>query len=320
VSRTLAQSLPEPPFYFPLRHGRYDVAPGLTKLGKDHGAGAVDAQIFQFDQTFERYRSAKRACRLRTFERHVAAHNLRPAVASAVAAFVADRLAAEHPAHFTLERNPIGTSVLHCGLSGDALPFGQNTRLAVCFNYRDALDALAMQVQEDLAIVSTAPDQSHWLSYVHVFLPNGWAPEEKIGRSFAAVHEPVAGMTAMNRRGDEFVKVMVGATEGLVRFAWGVTFDDELNHHPHLPRPPFNPQHPRAFLRVERQTISGLPSVGASLFTIRTYLYDLETLRRDPAMRDPLVAALRTMPAESLAYKGIAPHQDALVRWLESAA
>jgi hypothetical protein len=123
-------------------------------------------------------------------------------------------------------------------------------------------------------------------------------------------------MTDMNRRGDEFVRVMVAATDGLVRFAWGVTFDDELNHHPRLPRPAFDPQHPRAFLRVERQTICGLPSVGASLFTIRTYLYDLDTLRRDPATRDPIIAALRTMPVESLAYKGIAPHADDLLRWL----
>ena len=320
MSRSVANALPEPPFYFPLRHGRYDVAPGLTKLGKDHGAGAADAQVFQFDNAFQRYRSAKRASRLWEFDRHVATHNLRPAVGAAVTTFIAERLATEHPRHFTLERNPIGTSVLHCGLTGETLPFGQNMRLAAGFGRRDALDALAMQVQEDLAIVSSAPDQTHWLSYVHVTLPNGWAPEEKIGRSFAAVHEPVAGMSDMNRRGNEFVNVMVNATDGLVRFAWGVTFDDELNHHPRLPRPPFDPQHPQAFLRVERQTIRGLPSVGASLFTIRTYLYDLATLRSDPATRDPLLAALRTMPEESAAYKGIAPHRDSLVRWLESAS
>jgi dimethylamine monooxygenase subunit A len=314
-----AHALRTPPFYFPLRHGRYDVAPGLTKLAKDHGAGTADAQLFQLDDTFVRFRAAKAKSRGRSFERCVLAHNLDLDVEAAVGAFIAERLSTEHRQHFSLDQTELGT-LLHCNLTGETLRFNPRMRLAEHGQYASALDALAMQVQEDIAVVSTDPHGEHWLSFAHICLPNGWAPEEKIGRSFAAVHEPVAGMADMNRRGDEFVKVMVGATDGLVRFAWGVTFDDDLNHHPRSPRPPFDPQHPRAFLRVERQTIRGLPSVGASLFTIRTYLYDLDTLRHDPATRDPLVAALRTMPAESLAYKGIAPHQAALVRWLESAA
>jgi len=319
VSDRPGQALPAPPFYFPLRHGRYDVSPGLTKLGKDHGGGPADTLVFQLDNTFERFREAKRpAWRLRQFARHGLEHDLRPAVASTVARFIATRLVAEHSGNFTLECNLAGACVLHCRLSGESLPFGQDMRLAVQGRHLSALDALAHQVQEDLAIVSTSPDGKHWLSFLHVCLPNGWAPEEKIGRSFAAVHAPVAGMADMNARGGDFVKVMVRATDGLVRFAWGVTFDDELNHHPCLPRRPFDPQRPRAFLRVERQTIWGFPRMGAALFTIRTYLYDLADLRRDPLTRAPLVEALRTMPAESLKYKGIAPHTEALLAWLTS--
>ena len=95
-----------------------------------------------------------------------------------------------------------------------------------------------------------------------------------------------------------------------------MTFTDRLNLHPNGPRSPFDPKNPRAFLRVERQTIWGFPHAGAALFTIRPYLYDLAHLRRDPATRDPLINALRTMPPASQAYKGIAPHTDALARWL----
>jgi hypothetical protein len=101
-----------------------------------------------------------------------------------------------------------------------------------------------------------------------------------------------------------------------VRFAWGVTFDDRLNHHPDKPRTPFDLRDPKAFLRVERQTIWGFPARGAALFTIRTYLYDLNDLRRDPATRDPLIAALLSMSPESRAYKGLTDHFDPLVRWL----
>jgi hypothetical protein len=114
---------------------------------------------------------------------------------------------------------------------------------------------------------------------------------------------------------------MVEAAEGLVRFAWGITWDDELNHHPEPPpapnrRPRFDPEDPRAFLRVERQTVWGFPEVGAALFTIRTYLYDVAEIRRDPARRGDLAAAVASMSPASLAYKGLAPSRDPLLRWL----
>jgi hypothetical protein len=282
--------LGDPPFYFPLRHGRYDVAPGLNRFGKDLGGGDFDRYLFQRDRTSARFRTAKLASRAENFRKYVDTFDLAPGTMEAVNRFIIDRLNAEHP---DLVRN----------LDRTAEPF-------------ELFDALACRVQEDLAVVSTAPDGRHWLSAVHVCLPNGWAPSEKIGRPFAAIHEPVAGMAEMNRRGGEFVDIMVRATDGLVRFAWGVTFDDELNHHPDKPRARFDSTNPRSFLRVERQTIWGLPACGASLFTIRTYLYDLADLRREATTREPLVAALHTMSPESRAYKGLAESFDPLLNWL----
>lgn len=304
-----AHALPPPPFYFPLRHGRYDVAPGLIKFGKHLGGDDADAQVFQIDRTFDQFRAAKLASRSQQLDKYVRASDLSDEVSSEVTSFIARHLAAEHPQYFTL-RGEANHALLQCALTGEAVSVRRGP---------EVLDALACQVQEDLAIVSTAPGR-HWLSFAHVCLPNGWAPAEKVGRSFAAVHEPVAGMAEMNRRGEEFVNVMVRATEGLVRFAWGVTFDDRLNHHPDQPRTPFDPHHPRAFLRVERQTMFGFPHCGAALFTIRTYLYDCDALRRDPATRDPLISALRSMPPASLAYKGIGPTVADLLRWLSAPA
>ena len=294
--------LTRPPFYFPLRHGRYDVAPGLTKFGRQPTSSPADAHVFQLDSEFARFRAVKESSTESMTEQYVCARDLRRPHAAEAVEFIVRRLTAEHPDHFVIENR-----TLECRLTGD--------RISLSADPVATLDLLGLQVQEDYAIVSTSGDR-HWLSYTHVCLPNGWAPAEKVGGSFAAVHEPVAGMAEMNRRGAEFATIMVRATEGLVRFAWGVTFDDELNHHPARPRTPFDPQHPRAFLRVERQTVWGFPRVGAALFTIRTYLYDCDAMRRDPATRDPLVAALRTMPQPSLEYKGLAPFRNDLVRWL----
>ncbi len=289
-----------------MRHGRYDVAPGLNRFGKELGGGAADDKLFQLDRTFPRFRAKKLAARAEQLDKYFCVADLPPRTLADVNDFIIRRLTSEHP---TLFRATAGG--LYCALTDETLAIEPRDSV-------DFLDALACQIQEDLAIVSTSPDQGHWLSAAHVCFPNGWAPGEKVGHSFAAVHEPVAGMAEMNRRGEEFVNIMTGATDGLVRFAWGVTFDDRLNHHPDKPRTPFDPANPRAFLRVERQTIWGFPQRGASLFTIRTYLYDCADLRRDLATRNPLVAALISMSPESRAYKGLAGHFDQLIGWLQS--
>jgi hypothetical protein len=182
--------------------------------------------------------------------------------------------------------------------------------------YFDALDALAGQEQEDLAVFSMEEGRG-WLSAAHVCFPNGWAPGEKAGGSFAELHGPVAGMGEMNRRGEEFVRLMVGAEEGLVRFAWGVTFDDELNHHPGRQRVGFDAGRPRAFVRVERQTIWGLPTVGAALFTIRTYVYDVERFRVDAELRAALGAGRPWMSEFWGFYMGLGVGFGELVGWVE---
>jgi len=289
-----------PRFYLPFAHGRYDVAPGLSKFGRDAEGDA--REVFELDRTFDSYRAAKMAARAEGIESYYCISALADDVAGAVARFVVGRLVLEHPESFRME--DCGEELrLKCAATGEVLRFDREMRW-VGGGYRDALDALACQVQEDLAVVSVAGGR-HWLSAAHVCFPNGWAPGEKVGGSFAEVHGPVAGMGEMNRRGDEFARLMVGAEEGLVRFAWGVTFDDELNHHPGRTRAAFDPGRPRAFVRVERQTIWGLPAVGAALFTIRTYVYDVERVRGDAILRAALGAALRSMTEESRRYKGL---------------
>ena len=306
MSVAATKTLPAPPFYFPLRHGRYDVAPGLNRFGKDLGGGEADTELFQFDRTFDHFRQTKLASRAEDFGKYVCFADLATETLAEVITFIARRLVTENPTLFCDTRNG-----LHCALTDETIPLHPTT---------ETLDALACQVQEDLAIVSTAPNRGHWLGAAHICFPNGWAPAEKVSGTFSAIHDPVAGMDDMNRRGEELVNIMTGAQGGLVRFAWGVTFDDRLNHHPDKPRTPFDSSNPRAFLRVERQTIWGFPSRGASLFTIRTYLYDCDGLRRDPTTRDPLVAALLSMSPESRAYKGLAGHVDPLITWLQASS
>ncbi len=188
--------------------------------------------------------------------------------------------------------------------------------------YTDALDALCCQIQEDLAVVCRRPDGSDSLAAVHLCCPNHWAAQEKVGRTFAQVHAPVAGMAALNQRSGDLVRAMIERGP-YVRFAWGLGTDTRLNHHPEPPPDMpttlwqgrhFDPAHPRLFVRVERQVLWGFPQQETALFTIRTYFRDCAQLA--PQERSQLRLAITSMAPETLAYKGLATHRDAILEWL----
>ncbi len=190
-------------------------------------------------------------------------------------------------------------------------------------SYTSALDALACQIQEDLAVVCRRADGSDGLAAVHLCSPNHWAAEEKIGRHFAQVHAPVAGMGLLNQRSADLIRAMIERGP-YVRFAWGLGTDTRLNHHPEPPPgiPPadwqgrhFDPEHPRLFVRVERQVLWGFPQQEAALFTIRTYFRDCARLT--PQERTQLRLAISSMTPQTLAYKGLAAHHDPILEWLK---
>jgi hypothetical protein len=298
-----------PARYAPFLSGRYDVKPNLKLFGHDFGNGPADRAVFQLDRDFPRYRAAKFAALAAHRDRHAACHDYSPAVASAVAAFIVRRLVADHPTVFHLG----DARTLHCLHTHEELRFDADWT-PLHSPYPNALEALACQLQEDLAVTCMIGDRQ-WLAALHICLPSHWTPGLKIGRSFAQVHAVVPGMEPINRRQLDYVRQMIQAVDGLVRFVWGVQRGDELNRHPDSPAAHAGGDW---FIRVERQTIWGLPEVSASLFTIRPYLIDARQIRADAAMRQGLIAGLASMSEESARYKGVAECRQELIRWLDA--
>ena len=222
-------TLPPPACYFPIRGGRYDVAPALRPLDTPFGNGEADRQVFQLDDRFSECRSNKRACRSALPGRHRYSGDLEPEAACHAAAFIAQQLAREHPAWFSLAETPGGTR-LECRLTGETLYFDRGMRLdrvegsAGVLAYADALDALCSQFQEDLAIVRAEPGRGDWLAAYQICAPTHWAPEEKAGKSFAAIHAPVPGIEPIVRVADAMVDAMVNRGP-FVRFVWGIDTD-----------------------------------------------------------------------------------------------
>ena len=301
--------LPAPAHYFPFEKGRYSTAPGLHKLGHDFGNAEVDRKIFQLDTEWHAYRSNKEACREENLEKYVCAQKEKPESLKTVCDFIVARLLKEYPAFFTLTRED-GVNIFYNRISGERLRFGDDGHLSTPRQYRNLLDALAMQLQEDLAIWQMGGDHD-WMSNIHLCAPNHWDPAAKVGKSFSEVHLPVAGMESMRARYQPMLRSFLrGGT--YVRFAWGLSTDKRLNHHPEAPADhdpldwegrAFDPAKPKLYVRTERQTLTGFPHIQAVLFSIRTYFESVSGLNME--QKKHLKVALDSMSEESIHYKGL---------------
>lgn len=293
--------------YLPFLDGKYSTAPGLTAMAKaDH---AADRLVFQLDEQYDSYIKNKSECREEDIHKYHVTADLRSETAAAVNRHIVQQLVAEYPAVFTW-KDENGLHTLLNAYTGISLEWAEDWIDIRYPGYLSLFDGLCSQVQEDLAICQLDGDRD-WLAAIHLSAPNHWAPADKIGRPFGVVHGVVPGMEKLNQ---QYFKMLVMAVQKgpFFRFAWGLATDTRLNHHPES-RPGFDPvawqgrsvltEGTQLYLRVERQTINGLPGSNAFLFTIRTYFYPMEELTAKE--QQALLMAVESMSPESLEYKGL---------------
>jgi hypothetical protein len=230
--------------------------------------------------------------------------------------YMASQMVNEYPGIFSLEQND-GNNILTNGKTGESIAWEDDWIAVENTNYLSLFDALCSQVQEDVAICQLQDDKD-WLAAIHLSSANHWAPSDKIGRPFSSVHGIVPGMEKLNQH--YFKMLMTAVSKGpYTRFAWGISTDTRLNHHP-LPPPNVDPiywqgrrvEHNSShiYLRVEKQNIIGFAEQNAFLFTIRTFFYDIEELSTEE--KEALFMAVEGMSPESLEYKGLTDKVDIL--------
>ena len=237
---------------------------------------------------------------------------------------LAQHAATEHPGHFGWD----GHSAQAQGVAvrGDEVvqlsagDFGLGDELARCLRglappWR-LPGLLSLVFAEDFAIVNTTTGTLPWLA---VALPSHWAPQDKIGRHFSAVHAPVADNTLLLKAADALMR-MVGGPDRWERFVWNVTSHPRLHAHPlHVDEERWPAQHfdpDRAWWRSERQTFIPLPALGQAVFTIGVQVEPLAQVIRTPARAAQLHDALATMSPAVLVYRSLVGVQPALLQWL----
>jgi hypothetical protein len=183
---------------------------------------------------------------------------------------------------------------------------------------------LELAFEEDFAVLDGTSGTLPWL---RVCVPSHWAPEDKLGLPFAAVHAPVADNAVLLAAAQQLVQ-LVTAGERWERFVWTLTPSSRYDQHPRRHgREPWPTAHDadafaaRCFVRAERQTF--FPVGGGTrqaVFTIRVMLQPLAEAVAKPAAARALHDSLASMSDAVLAYKNLAPARAPLLRWLAQRA
>jgi hypothetical protein len=270
------------------------------------GQNSTDLTIFQLDYQYHTYLNNKFECRKEAIDKYYLEKDLYPDTLIEANKLLAGQLVKEYPADFVLTEQK-GHYAFHNKITGGTLEWKNDWIAIEHWSYISLFDALSSQVQEDIAICQLENERD-WLAAIHLSAPNHWSPAEKIGRPFGVVHSVVPGMEK-----DPFI-----------RFAWDISTDTRLNHHP-IPPPgvhiddwqgrSIEGNNSKIYLRVERQVIVGIPARNAFMFTIRTYFYDIDELQADE--RSALLMAVESMSPSSLEYKRLAGKTEVLKRKLQ---
>ncbi len=189
-------------------------------------------------------------------------------------------------------------------------------------NRLDASTPLEMTFEEDFAVLDGDTGTLPWLC---VCVPSHWAPEEKIGLGFEAVHGPVADNAALLAASKQLVQ-LVTAGGCWQRHVWTLTpsprYDQHPNRHPRTAWPSTTDAAAFAascFLRAERQTFFPVgQGTRQAVFSIRVMLARLPLTVNTPEKAQRLHDSLASMSDAVLVYKGLVQAREPLLRWLKT--
>lgn len=176
--------------------------------------------------------------------------------------------------------------------------------------------------EEDFAVLDGSTGTLPWLC---VCAPSHWAPEEKLGLGFSAVHAPVADNAALLAASQRLVALATGG-ECWERHVWTISPSGRYDQHPQRhPREAW-PQATdadafasRCWVRAERQTFFPVKrGTRQAVFAIRVMLEPLAQAVQRPGAATRLRDSLATMSPAVLEYKNLAAAREPLLGWLDA--
>jgi len=183
---------------------------------------------------------------------------------------------------------------------------------------------LELAFEEDFAVLDGAAGTLPWLC---VCVPSHWAPEDKVGLDFAAVHRPVADNAALVAASQQLVALATGG-DCWERFVWTISPSARYDQHPRRhARAAWPAPHDAAvfaqqcWLRAERQVFFPVgQGTRQAVFAIHVMLQPLAEAVQMPEQARRLHDSLASMSQAVLDYKNLSAAREPLLRWLGSRA
>jgi dimethylamine monooxygenase subunit A len=179
------------------------------------------------------------------------------------------------------------------------------------------------QVQEDLLLLDAKQPELPLIAG-HLCFANGWCLDEKLGKPFLEIHGPVPQFGESIGPASARLLHRITPDRPIVRINWSIKPTGQLdlssrwNTWLAAQAQAITPQNAgqQCWMRIERQTLSKLPQTNTVLFTLHTYTQPMASLSEHH--QRIMKGILETCPAEMLAYKGMAPFAETLMKYLAS--
>lgn len=186
----------------------------------------------------------------------------------------------------------------------------------------DAAQPLELRFEEDFALLDGERGRVPWMC---ICVPSHWAPEDKLGRSLADIHAPVADAVTLQAASTALTRLVTSGCHWQ-RQVWTISPSGGSDQHPRRhARTPW-PAHAGddlafaqgCFLRAERQSFLPVPGRPQAVFTIRVMLQPLVQAVHDRSRAQRLYDALASMSEAVLQYKGLTDARAPLLHWLKA--
>lgn len=234
-----------------------------------------------------------------------------------------ESLVRDYPEHFSLARN------------GDAWKW-QNRLLGIEQEFtfgdpqtlpQEPFEYITRQLQGDFNIMDQRNDNLY-MDAGMITGPADWSLQFDLGMDFVEWHTPVpdvAHQLGVFERARKFL-LHLKLNEPVRRLNWTMTVNPRLDTSSErynewgVERSTVTPDNVGevVHLRVELQALWRLPRSNGILFSIRTYLINMNDLVTVPKWAKRMHRVLKTLPQDLVDYKGLSRYRDVTVDWLST--
>ena len=160
----------------------------------------------------------------------------------------------------------------------------------------DNIQQLGLAIEDDVVIMHNGKLEACFVAF-----PSSWNAGEKMGKTLAELHEPIADNEALVRASDGIMRAMTGG-QSYHRYTWGISSLGGYSNHPLYEKPDFDSLDDLTF-RVEHERTVTVTKDTTAAFLIHVDTYPLEdVLKWDYGL---IKGAVDSMTDSVLEYKNL---------------